>query len=382
VTGRADAGDLLLELALDGVGAHPAAATTAGPDALRRVLDPATWVGLVSTAEAAGFDLVGLGDRFGPHDSTPRLDAVLVASRVAPTTRRVGLLPTATATHTEPFHHAKAIATLDHVSLGRAGVRVRTAPGVDELRLFGRRDAPAAGTLDADDLRDEADEWVDVVRRLWDSWEDGAEIRDTATGRFVDRDRLHPVDFVGRWFSVKGPLITPRPPQGQPLVAVEVETPEHLALAAARADLVSVAVQEDETVDAALEGVATAEHAAGRVGRPLLVLLDVEVTLAPTDAEALDRAAALDAAAPPRRDRPRLVGSPDTVADRLEAWGRSGADGFRIHPSTHHDDVPAVAADLLPLLRRRGLVGSSRPGTLRERLGLGRPASRYATEAP
>ena len=69
------------------------------------------------------------------------------------------------------------------------------------------------------DLFDEAADYVEVVRRLWDSWEDDAEIRDVATGRFVDRDKLHYIDFEGRWFTVRGPSITPRPPQGQPVVA-------------------------------------------------------------------------------------------------------------------------------------------------------------------
>ncbi len=66
---------------------------------------------------------------------------------------------------------------------------------------------------------DEAADYVEVLRRLWDSWEDDAEIRDVATGRFIDRDKLHYIDFEGRWFSVRGPSITPRPPQGQPVVA-------------------------------------------------------------------------------------------------------------------------------------------------------------------
>ena len=78
--------------------------------------------------------------------------------------------------------------------------------------MFGRRDV--AGV----DLFDEASDAVEVARRLWDSWEDDAEIRDVATGRFVDRDKLHYIDFDGKYFSVKGPSITPRPPQGQPVV--------------------------------------------------------------------------------------------------------------------------------------------------------------------
>ena len=156
-----------------------------------------------------------------------RLDAVLIAARVAPLTRHIGLIPTVVVTHTEPFHISKAIATLDYVSAGRAGVRVQVSARPHEAAQFGRRNfprhlrrprRPAVRQLVAG-LFGEAADYVEVVRRLWDSWEDDAEIRDGATGRFIDRDKLHYIDFVGEYFSVKGPSITPRPPQGQPIVA-------------------------------------------------------------------------------------------------------------------------------------------------------------------
>ena len=137
-------------------------------------------------------------------------------------------MPTAIITHTEPFHLSKAIATLDYVSAGRAGVRVQVGARAGAAAHFGRRDIPPlrSDRLDDPDVQqliaghfDEAADYVEVLRRLWDSWEDDAEIRDVATGRFIDRDKLHYIDFDGRWFSVKGPSITPRPPQGQPIVA-------------------------------------------------------------------------------------------------------------------------------------------------------------------
>ena len=143
------------------------------------------------------------------------MDAVLIAARVAPRTRHIGLLPSAVATHTEPFHLSKAIATLDYVSSGRAGIQVEVTASAAAARHFGRRPAPES----AQARYDEATDYVEVLRRLWDSWEDDAEIRDSATGRFIDRKKLHYIDFDGKWFSVKGPSITPRPPQGQPLVA-------------------------------------------------------------------------------------------------------------------------------------------------------------------
>src|SRR5581483_2236949 len=152
-----------------------------------------------------------------------RLDAVMVAARVAPVTSRIGLVPSITVTHTEPFHISKAVATLDYVSHGRAGVRVQVSARPHEAAHFGRRligqvQPDEAGRGLTDDLFAEAADYVEVVRQLWDSWEDDAEIRDVTTGRFVDREKLHYIDFEGRWFRVKGPSITPRPPQGQPPV--------------------------------------------------------------------------------------------------------------------------------------------------------------------
>ena len=93
---------------------------------------------------------------------------------------------------------------------------------------------------------EEAADFVEVVRRLWDSWEDDAEIRDAATGRFIDRDKLHYIDFEGRWFSVRGPSITPRPPQGQPIVCVLAHVDAAFRLAARSADVVFVTPQSSE----------------------------------------------------------------------------------------------------------------------------------------
>jgi alkanesulfonate monooxygenase SsuD/methylene tetrahydromethanopterin reductase-like flavin-dependent oxidoreductase (luciferase family) len=167
------------------------------------------WADLVREAEEATLDFVTFDDSLGGE---PGLDAVLTAARVAPLTTRIGLVPTAVVTHTEPFHLSKAIATLDHVSRGRAGVELKVAPDPLHAKHFGRRD-------DLTDLWDEAADHAEVLRRLWDSWEDDAEIRDEATGRFIDRDKLHHIDFEGRWFKVRGPSITPRPPQGHPPIA-------------------------------------------------------------------------------------------------------------------------------------------------------------------
>src|SRR3954449_6363819 len=223
---------LHLAVALDGAGWHPAAWRE--PDARPAELFTAGyWVDLVTEAQRGLLDLVTFEDdlalqsidRFADDERTDqvrgRLDAVQVAARVAPVTESIGLVPTAVVTHTEPFHISKAIATLDYVSTGRAGLRVQITARPGEAAHFGRRTIPPIEGYDSPvvtDLFDEAADYVEAVRRLWDSWEDDAEIRDAATGRFIDRDKLHYIDFEGKHFSVKGPSIVPRPPQGQPVV--------------------------------------------------------------------------------------------------------------------------------------------------------------------
>ncbi|SEM71434.1 LLM class flavin-dependent oxidoreductase, partial [Streptacidiphilus jiangxiensis] len=248
---------LHLAVALDGAGWHPAAWRE--HDARPKELFTARyWADLVTEAERGLLDLVTIEDSLSlqstlftePDGRTDqvrgRLDAVLIAARIAPLTRHIGLVPTAVVTHTEPFHLSKAVATLDHVSSGRAGLRVKVSGRADEAAHFGRRPAPDLRIEDFDtpaglealrDLFGEGEDYVEVLRRLWDSWEDDAEIRDVATGRFIDRDKLHYIDFEGRRFSVRGPSITPRPPQGQPLVTALAHRGEPYRLVGRSADL-------------------------------------------------------------------------------------------------------------------------------------------------
>ncbi|EFL13241.1 FMNH2-utilizing oxygenase, partial [Streptomyces sp. C] len=261
---------LHLAVALDGAGRHPAAWREPGARP-GELLTARYWADVVAEAEAGLLDFVSFDDALTLQSSSPdgpdgrtdqvrgRLDAVLTAARVAPLTRHIGLVPTVTATHTEPFHVSKAIATLDHVSRGRAGLDVQVSQPAHELRHFGRRTA----ALPEAEAYGEAADHVEVVRRLWDSWDDGAEIRDAATGRFVDRDKLHHIDFEGRHFSVRGPSITPRPPQGQPLVTAAGAAGAAYGLIARSADAGYVPAHDTDAVPAP----AFAENPAGPGGR-------------------------------------------------------------------------------------------------------------------
>ena len=355
-------------VALDGYGWHPRAwraALTSDPDT-PSVLSGRYWAELAATAERGLLDFLTIDDTLTPQRGrrepisprrlAGRADAVLVAARIAPVTRHIGLIPVATVTHTEPFHVSKAIATLDYVSHGRAGWQPRISATAHEAALFGRRN----GSASVEDLFDEATDFVEVVRRLWDSWEDDAVIRDVATGRYVDRDKLHYIDFAGRNFSVKGPSITPRPPQGQPVVAALAHAPRIYEFAAAGADVVFITPTDDAAVPSTLDEV----HAAG--GERLKIYADVVVMFG-GDAEF-------------RSDALVFAGSATDLVDRLLEWQRLGIDGARLRPAVNAADLPVIVDEVVPLLQRAGRFRSGyRDGeTLRERLGLPIAPNRYA----
>ncbi|MEV0844275.1 LLM class flavin-dependent oxidoreductase [Streptomyces sp. NPDC049954] len=356
---------LHLTLEADGDGAHPAAWRHSGRPP-RAVLSPSAVRDVVRTAEGAGFSLVTFADAPRPagagRGAAGRLEAGTRASYVSTLTDRIGLAPTLHVTTTEPFHLATQLASLDHASHGRAGWVVGAAAGVEDLATVGE------GPLTATQVLREAADVIDTARALWDSWEDDAVIRDTATGRFLDSDRVHHIDFEGAAFAVKGPLITPRPPQGQ----VVVLAPDGLD-ADSRADVVLVARPDRAQV--------AARAASARVAGTPLVFAEVEVVL---DAEtpATDRLAALDSAAHwPERGRLRHVGSPEALVELLRELAGT-VDGVRLHPAVLAVDLPVLTERVLPSLSEAGLRRPPRPGdTLRETLGLPRPANRFAAPA-
>jgi alkanesulfonate monooxygenase SsuD/methylene tetrahydromethanopterin reductase-like flavin-dependent oxidoreductase (luciferase family) len=360
---------LHLAVALDGAGWHPAAwrSPDAQPD---RLFTAGYWIDLIQEAERGLVDFVTIEDALhlqadGRVDRVRgRLDAVLIAARVAPRTRHVGLVPTVIVTHTEPFHASKAIATLDYVSSGRAGVRVKVSRRTDEAAHFGRRTA----SDDTGSLFEEATDYVEVMRRLWDSWEDDAEIRDVDSGRFIDREKLHYIDFTGRWFSVKGPSITPRPPQGQPVVAALGHSPIPYRFIGRSADVGFVTPRN------ASDAGTMVNEVGGLIFADLVVFLGDD---------AVDRKERLDewaGVAYDGGDAAVFVGTVGELADLMVEWQAAGVAGFRLRPGELPYDLVRIARELGPELRRRGAFRHEYDsGTLRGLLGLPRPVDRYAT---
>jgi alkanesulfonate monooxygenase SsuD/methylene tetrahydromethanopterin reductase-like flavin-dependent oxidoreductase (luciferase family) len=400
-----------LAVELDGAGRHPAAwrLFDARPGEL---FTAGYWTELAQLADGAGLDFLAIPDSFVPPTEGQaglvrgRLDAVAIAARVAPLTRTVGLVPTATVTHTEPFHLSKAIATLDFVSLGRAGWQPEVSRTRDEADLFGRK-AWSDGPAPADPLWRELADAVEVVVRLWDSWEDDAVIRDQATGRYVDRDKLHYVDFAGEFFSVKGPSITPRSPQAHPPVVLRADEPEALPVVGRWAQVVRIAAPDLAAASAARARVRDAVAAAGRDPDEVAVLLDVETLLADTTDQAKATLAQLDGWAgaggltrrthAQRAATAEVIGTPAALADLIEDAVRGGAaDGVTLVPLALPSGLRFIADGLVPLLAERELrsaadggplrigaqstAAADHPVTLRDRFGLARPAN-YFTEA-
>ena len=374
---------LPVSVALEGTGWHPASWREADARPTE-VLTARYWTGLISEADRGELTFVTIEDGLALQSDNPnrsddrtdrvrgRLDAVLIAARTAPLTKRIGLVPTAVVTHTEPFHLSKAIATLDYVSSGRAGIRVQVSAAPHVAAHFGRRLAEPPF-----DVLDEAADYVEVLRRLWDSWEDDAEIRDVASGRFIDRNKLHYIDFQGPYFSVRGPSITPRPPQGQPVVAALGHVDAAYELIATSADIGFVTPHS-----AAEAGALVADIAArrGAAREPVQVFADLVVLLDASPAEARARQRRLDErlGREYRSDAEVFVGTPAELADVLVAWHASGITGFRLRPATLPHDLLQITEGVIPELRRRGVCRPDDAATtLRGALGLTRPANRY-----
>ncbi|MET1089126.1 MAG: LLM class flavin-dependent oxidoreductase [Arthrobacter sp.] len=336
-------------------------------------LDGASWDGgdfaslgeAVLAAESAGFHAATFADAPVPG----RANALQRAAFAGPVTRSIALVPEVDAVYTEPFHVSTQLASLDYVSGGRAGWIVTAAESPEAAAAVGR--SSLSGTA----LAQEAAASIEVSRRLWDSWEDDAVIRDVATGRYIDVDKLHyadfvtPSDFAGPAYSVKGPSIIPRPLQGQlPVIAA--------------ASLVGSGQVPADAVDAVLVTMPTPELLAAeargmraRVGASVAVIAELDVVLDARGQAAAERSAAFEGG------RARYSGSAAGLTDFLASLLQE-ADGVRLHPASPAVELDELSRVVLPELRRRGALRAPvQDGTFRDLLGLTRPASRYASAA-
>jgi len=344
----------ILALELDGAGAHPAAWTVSA-EAPARAPAPGRLADAARAAEGAGFDVVWLAasrpwDGVATGSAHGRLEPLEAAAFLAAVTTRVGLVAETTVEGAEPFHLANRLASLDWAAQGRAGWAPVWSPD---------RPAPDGGSGSSEHT--EHEEVLDAVRALWDTWEDGVLLADEAAGRFLDLDRWHYADVRGEHVRVKGPSITPRPPQG------------HLPVLGHGPGADLVRVGGADPADAAARADAARAAGAG-------VVLDVEVVL-DTDRPAGVRLAELDARATwAPSGQLRLVGPPAAVAQTLAGLARH-VDAIRLDPAVLAVDTPVLAAHVLPALASAGTWAPSSDGaapTLRAALGLDPAGNRFA----
>lgn len=224
-------------------GTHPAGWRLPGAE-YARAFDPDYIAGLARIAEAAKFDFFFFGDRLATgveYELTntsviARIEPFTTAAYLATLTSRIGLVVTANPTYYEPFTLARLTASLDHISRGRASWNIVTGADGRAAENYSRDEHG-----DANARYDRADEFVGLVRDLWDSWEDDAFIRDKETGEFVDAAKIHRVDHEGAAFRVRGPLNVARPPQGHPVVLHAGTSERSRKLAGREADVLFAA---------------------------------------------------------------------------------------------------------------------------------------------
>lgn len=394
---------------------------------------------IAQIAERGLLDMLFLGDSLSTSAaSSPslitRFEPLTFLSALAATTRNIGLVATASTTYGDPFNTARLFASLDHLSGGRAGWNIVTSSSGSAALNFGLVERPGVH-----DRYERAEEFVEVVKGLWDSWEEGAFPRDKTTGTYVDPSRLHVLDHAGKHFSVRGPLNIDRSPQGHPVLVQAGSSEDGITLGARAAEVIFTAqptlpearefydkikrrtaeLGRDPERLLVMPGVMpivgrTREEAQelfeklqGNIDLPLALAvlsgelghdvsgypLDAPLPALPPTTGTVSRAEllrdmaerenltlrqlALRAAA--ARGHHILVGSPTEIADVLQEWFEArGADGFNLMPPFFPGGLELFVDLVIPELQRRGLFRTAYEGTtLRANLGLDVPANRY-----
>lgn len=363
-------------------------------------------------------------------------DPMTLLPALAVTTQHIGLIATASTTYNDPYHIARKFASLDHISNGRAGWNVVTSANPGEARNFGFEEH-----MQHDDRYRRAREFYDVVTGLWDSWDDDAFIRDQASGIYFDPAKLHVLDHHGEYLDVRGPLNVARPIQGWPVIVQAGASEAGRALAAATAEVVFGGANNLDDARAYYADIKTRMAALGRAPEALKILPGAFVVVGDSHAHAAEMKAQLDdlvhpdsgiatlsvllgtdasnfdldAPLPPlaasnasqsgqqklirmaERDNLtvgqlaryvggsfsvlEIVGTATDIADQMQSWFENdGCDGFNVMFPFLPAGLDRFVDLVVPELQRRGLFRTHYSGaTLRENLGLARPANRFSS---
>ena len=424
--------EMHLGLFLLGTGSHVAGWRY--PGAVDSFQDMAALRRIAETAERGRFDMIFMGDNLyadpAAHPSyTLRLEPLTMLSALASTTTHIGLGATVATTYSDPFTVARAFASLDHISGGRAAWNAVTGASPAAAPNFGKLHPNHAERYAI------AREFLQVVKGLWDCWADDALVADRMSGRYIDPAKVRPLNHDGPHFKVKGPVNIGRSPQGHPVVLQAGGSEPGHALAAATADVVFSVVQDIEEAKAQYASFKERLPALGRRPEDVTILPGVMPVVGRTDKEAFEKLAVLQGYVDggnarqllsdrfgqdmsaydldgPIPDIPLpdtyhsfarvmlskarregmtlrdiynlmaaarghwvLCGSAEHVADTLERWfTERAADGFNVMPPYFHEGFEDFVDLVVPILQERGLFRRDYAGTtLRSNLGLSRP---------
>ena len=263
---------------------------------------------IAQTAEAAKLDSVFLADGLASWNSSKHalqggLEPFTFLSALAAVTERIGLIGTVSTTYNEPYHIARKFASLDHISEGRAGWNIVTSGSEIEAQNFGREEHLEHGAR-----YDRAHEFLDVATKLWDSWEDDARIIDKHSGIFADSDKIRPIEHKGDWFSVRGALNVPRPPQGHPLLVQAGSSDDGKAFAAQWAEAIFTAQQTLADAQAFYKDVKSRVTQYDRSPDAIKILPGISATIGASEAEAKEKEAYLHQLIAPERALRQLSG--------------------------------------------------------------------------
>lgn len=317
---------------------------------------------LVAATARAGFD-AALFVRSGPR--APMIDAQVLIAALASVHVEIGLGASFPIDYTEPFNLARSFAAIDRLTRGRSAVVVDLAAGNELAAQFGHR--PLAAGRCARAL-----EFFEVVTKLWDSWEDGALLVDRSRGLFADPDKVHRINHDDTHFTVRGPLNAPRPLQGWPVIIVPTTSAASRDFAADVADVVLVRCATQELAQCASSDLREQVAARGRRLQAVRVLADIVPILGRSDVEARRKAEARDEIG---GSPLTFVGTAPELAELMRDWHAVGAcDGFNFLLTDAGADLDLLGACIAALTRTPAAEGA----TLRARLELPRPLSRYA----
>lgn len=263
---------------------------------------------LAQRAEKGLFDSIFLADQLAlPNDVAQAartwLEPLTVLGALSVSTRRVGLIATTSTTYSAPFNLARQFASLDHMSGGRVGWNIVTSWSVPAARNFGD-----AAQVSHEERYARAEEFMEVVKDLWDSWADDAVLDDRESGRYAQADRIAPIDHSGEYYSVAGPLNTPRGPQGRPVLVQAGSSDTGRRFAARHAEAVFTAQMAKETAQEFYADLKGHVVAAGRAPDQALILPGLSPVIAGTETEAKKLAEGLNELTDPEVGRTRLSG--------------------------------------------------------------------------